>query len=49
MKDIILLENISQMKLLYNLLTEVEKINNNKSITFHEFITPAFFHAALKK
>jgi len=28
---------------LYNLLIEVEKINNNKSITFHEFICACFF------
>jgi len=31
---------------LYNLLTEVEKINNKKTITFHEFICACFFHAA---
>ena len=28
---------------LYNLLTEVEKINQGKSITFHEFICACFF------
>jgi dihydrofolate synthase / folylpolyglutamate synthase len=28
---------------LYNLLTEVEKINNGQSITFHEFICACFF------
>ena len=28
---------------LYHLLIEVEKINNNKSITFHEFICACFF------
>ena len=28
---------------LYDLLIEVEKINNNKSITFHEFICACFF------
>ena len=28
---------------LYNLLIEVEKVNNNKSITFHEFICACFF------
>ncbi len=31
---------------LYDLLTEVEKINNNKPITFHEFICACFFLAA---
>ena len=31
---------------LYDLLIEVEKINNNKSITFHEFICACFFLAA---
>ena len=31
---------------LYNLLIEVEKINKNKSITFHEFICACFFLAA---
>jgi dihydrofolate synthase / folylpolyglutamate synthase len=31
---------------LYKLLKEVEKINNNKSITFHEFICACFFLAA---
>ena len=28
---------------LYHLLIEVEKINNNKSVTFHEFICACFF------
>ena len=28
---------------LYDLLIEVEKINNNKNITFHEFICACFF------
>ena len=31
---------------LYALLTEVEKINKNKNITFHEFICACFFLAA---
>ena len=31
---------------LYNLLTEVEKINSKQSITFHEFICACFFLAA---
>jgi len=31
---------------LYDLLTEVEKINKNKKITFHEFICACFFLAA---
>jgi len=31
---------------LYDLLTEVEKINNKKNITFHEFICACFFLAA---
>ena len=31
---------------LYNLLTEVERINKGKSITFHEFISACFFLAA---
>jgi len=31
---------------LYDLLTEVEKINNNQNITFHEFICACFFLAA---
>ena len=31
---------------LYDLLTEVEKINKNQSITFHEFICACFFLAA---
>jgi len=31
---------------LYDLLTEVEKINKNKEITFHEFICACFFQAA---
>ena len=31
---------------LYDLLTEVEKINHNQSITFHEFICACFFLAA---
>ena len=35
-------KNISDKKL-YNLLTEVEKINRGKSITFHEFICACFF------
>ena len=30
-------------KRLYNLLSEVEKINKGKSITFHEFICACFF------
>ena len=33
---------------LYNLLIEVEKINKNKSITFHEFICACFFLQASK-
>ena len=36
-------------KQLYNLLTEVEKINNKKKITFHEFICACFFVAASRK
>jgi len=36
---------ISDSKL-YDLLTEVEKINDKKSITFHEFICACFFLAA---
>jgi len=31
---------------LYDLLIEVEKINKNKSVTFHEFICASFFLAA---
>ena len=31
---------------LYDLLTEVEEINRNQSITFHEFICACFFLAA---
>ena len=31
---------------LYDLLTEVEKINHNQSITFHEFLCACFFLAA---
>ena len=31
---------------LYDLLTEVEKINRDKNITFHEFICACFFLAA---
>ncbi len=31
---------------LYNLLNEVEKVNNGKRITFHEFICASFFLAA---
>ena len=35
---------------LYDLLTEVEKINNNQSITFHEIITAAWIlHASRNK
>ena len=34
---------------LYNLLTEVEKINKNQNITFHEFICACFFLAASRK
>ena len=34
---------------LVELLTEVEKINNNKSITFHEFICACFFLSASRK
>ena len=33
---------------LYDLLIEVEKINNNKNITFHEFICACFFLAAAR-
>ena len=33
-------------KELYNLLSEVEEVNQNKSITFHEFICACFFLAA---
>ena len=33
---------------LHNLLTKVEKINNKKAITFHEFISACFFLAASK-
>jgi len=36
-------------KQLCNLLTEVEKVNNNKKITFHEFICACFFVAASRK
>ena len=32
--------------ILYDLLTEVEKVNKNKNITFHEFICACFFLAA---
>ena len=46
MKDIILQENIFLTDQLYNLLTEVEKINCKQSITFHEFICACFFLAA---
>ena len=35
-------KNISDDKL-FNLLAEVEKVNNNQSITFHEFICACFF------
>ena len=38
-------KNISDKKL-NDLLIEVEKINNNKNITFHEFICACFFLAA---
>ena len=38
-------KNISDEEL-YNLLIEVEKVNKNKSITFHEFICACFFLAA---
>ena len=38
-------KDISDEKL-YNLLTEVEKINNKQNITFHEFICACFFLAA---
>ena len=34
---------------LYDLLTEVEKVNQNQSITFHEFICACFFLAASRK
>ena len=34
---------------LYDLLTEVEKINKNKSITFHEFICACFFLKASRE
>jgi len=34
---------------LYDLLTEVEKINDGQKITFHEFICACFFYAASKK
>ena len=34
---------------LQDLLNEVEKINDNQKITFHEFICACFFHAAAKK
>ena len=34
---------------LYELLTEVEKINKNQNITFHEFICACFFLAASRK
>ncbi len=34
---------------LYNLLLEVEKINKNQSITFHEFICACFFLGASRK
>ena len=43
MKDIIFQENIFPMINLYDLLIEVEKINKNKNITFHEFICACFF------
>tara|TARA_Y100000590_G_scaffold260883_1_gene292951 strand:- start:4760 stop:6037 length:1278 start_codon:yes stop_codon:yes gene_type:complete len=41
-------KNISDTEL-YNLLSEVEKINQNKNITFHEFICACFFLAASRK
>jgi dihydrofolate synthase/folylpolyglutamate synthase len=41
----ILGKHISDEKL-YNLLLEVEKINNGQNITFHEFICACFFHEA---
>jgi len=41
-------KNISDTEL-YNLLIEVEKINQNKNITFHEFICACFFLAASRK
>ena len=34
---------------LYDLLSEVEKINDKKNITFHEFICACFFLAASRK
>ena len=34
---------------LYELLTEVEKVNKNQNITFHEFICACFFLAASRK
>ena len=34
---------------LYNLLTEVEKINKKKQITFHEFLCACFFLEASRK
>jgi len=34
---------------LYDLLTEVEEINDGQEITFHEFICACFFYAASKK
>ena len=34
---------------LYDLLTEVEKVNKKKGITFHEFICASFFLAASRK
>ena len=41
MKDITFQENISDEEL-YNLLAEVEQINGNQSISFHEIITAAW-------
>ena len=34
---------------LYDLLTEVERVNKNQNITFHEFICACFFLAASRK
>ena len=46
MKDIIFQENIFLTINFMILLIEVEKINQGKNITFHEFICACFFLAA---
>ncbi len=43
MKGITFQENIFSNDKLYDLLTEVEKVNKDQAITFHEFICACFF------